>query len=146
LRWPLALLALAGGAAFTAYYNERSAEWALSEYQFSQCYQRGGAACTVDGDTIVIGDRRIRLAGFDTPELDGACQAERQLAIVARDELTQWLNLGAFELDGGAEPARDQYGRELRAARRRGEYLADVMIDRKLARSNGWGAGAADWC
>ena len=116
------------------------------EYQFTECFQRGGAACTVDGDTIMLGDRRIRLTGFDTPERDGACQAERQLAEVARGELTQWLNRGAFELDGGAEPPRDQYGRELRAARRGSEYLADVMIERDLARANGWGAGAADWC
>ncbi|WP_340588504.1 hypothetical protein [Erythrobacter alti] len=40
----------------------------------------------------------------------------------------------------------DQYGRELRAARRGDEYLADVMIEGGLARDNGWGAGKADWC
>lgn len=131
---------------FVRHYGEVSAEWAQADYQFTPCYQRTGAACTVDGDTIKITDRRIRLTGFDTPELGGACQAERQLAVVARAELNRWLNLGPFELDGGAEPPRDQYGRELRAARRGGEYLADVMVERELARDNGWGAGSADWC
>ncbi|WP_156167344.1 thermonuclease family protein [Aurantiacibacter marinus] len=142
----LALLGLAGGAVFAAYYKESSAGWEQARNQFTQCDQRSSAACTVDGDTVRITNRRIRLTGFDTPELRGSCQAERQLAVVAREELTQWLNRGPFELDGGAEPPRDQYGRELRAARREGEYLADVMIARGLARSNGWGAGAADWC
>ncbi len=145
-RWLLVLLVLAGAALLARYYDETTAGWAVADYEFTPCAQRGSAACTVDGDTIMIANRRIRLTGFDTPELGGGCKAERQLAVVARDELTQWLNLGPFELDGGAEPPRDQYGRELRAARRGQEYLADFMIEHELARGNGWGAGAANWC
>lgn len=102
--------------------------------------------CVVDGDTIRIGERRIRLTGFDAPEIEGTCQRESELALAARDEFHRWLARGPFELDGGTEPARDQYGRELRAARRGDEYLAEVMIERGLARDNGWGAGAANWC
>jgi len=114
---------------------------------FPLCISPGYAAnCVVDGDTIRIGERRIRLTGFDAPEIDGACQRESDLALAARDALHRWLALGDFELDGGAEPPRDQYGRELRAARRGEEYLADMMIAAGLARDNGWGAGEADWC
>ncbi len=103
----------------------------------------GGAACVIDGDTLAIGPRRIRLTGYDAPEIDGLCEAERRLAQVAREELAAWLNLGAFELDGGAEPPRDDYHRELRAARRGGEELAETMIERELARRSRLDRG---WC
>lgn len=97
----------------------------------------------IDGDTLAIGSRRIRLTGYDAPEIEGACDAERRLAQVAREELAAWLNLGTFELYGGAEPPRDDYGRELRAARRGGEELADTMVERELARRSRLDRG---WC
>ncbi len=107
------------------------------------CGKDSAEACVIDGDTLAIGKRRIRLTGFDAPELDGECEAERQLARVARDELAAWLSLGPFEMDGGAAPARDRYGRELRAVRRGGEALADIMVERDLARPSGQDRG---WC
>lgn len=115
--------------------------------QFPLCSGPGYTAnCVVDGDTIRIGERRIRLTGFDAPEVEGACQRESDLAIAARNELHRWLALGPFELSGGAEPPRDQYGRELRAARRREAYLADVMVSAGLAESAGWSVGGNAWC
>ncbi len=115
----------------------------MVDYDWIECGTGSGAACVIDGDTLVIGHRRIRLTGFDTPERDGACEAERRLASVARYELTRWLNRGSFEMDGGAEPPRDQYGRELRSARRAGEQVADYMVARNLARRSGFDQ---DWC
>ncbi|KEO88727.1 hypothetical protein EH31_14900 [Erythrobacter longus] len=115
--------------------------------------------CVVDGDTVLIGvligagpqKRRIRLTGFDTPELDGACDAERKLARTAKARLHRWLGQGPFEWDGGDNPPRDQYGRELRAARRIAddgseETLAEYMIASGLAANNGWGQTPGDWC
>ncbi|MBH5321117.1 thermonuclease family protein [Aurantiacibacter sediminis] len=124
-------------------FGYRSAEWDMVDYDWIECGTGSGAACVIDGDTLVIGHRRIRLTGFDTPERDGACEAERRLASVARYELTRWLNRGSFEMDGGAEPPRDQYGRELRSARRAGEQVADYMVARNLARRSGFDQ---DWC
>lgn len=112
-------------------------------------------ACVVDGDTVHIGfgsdRRRIRLTGFDAPEIDGACEAERNLARSARARLHQWLSNGPFEWDGANDPPRDQYGRELREARRIAadgsqETLADVMIEGGFAAANGWGDAPEDWC
>lgn len=131
--------------------------WVRVEERFALCAAGGAreAGCVVDGDTVIIGygstRRRIRLTGFDAPEIDGACDTERQLAITARDRLHQWLAQGAFEWDGDAQPPRDQYGRELRAVRRIAadgsrEYLADVMIGSGLAAESGWGAAEQDWC
>ncbi len=101
---------------------------------FPLCAAPGYAAnCVIDGDTIRIGKRRIRLTGFDAPELNGQCPAERTAARQAQAELVRWLALGPFQLDGGDDPPRDQYGRELRAARRLApsgelQLLSDHMI------------------
>lgn len=112
-------------------------------------------ACVIDGDTVHIGfgadRRRIRLTGYDAPEIEGACEAESALALSARARLHQWLNEGPFEWDGADSPPRDQYGRELREARRLAsdgsqERLADVMIAQGLASTNAWGEGPRDWC
>ena len=109
----------------------------------------------VDGDTLIMGfgkeRRRIRLTGYDAPELEGACEAERQLARKARATLSAWLSQGPFEWDGGDAPPYDQYGRELRAVSRTGrdgtrEHLAETMIARGLAEDSGWGASTRDWC
>lgn len=111
--------------------------------------------CVVDGDTVVIGfgsqRRRIRLTGFDAPELEGACAAESERANAARERLHQWLGKGPFEWTGGAKPPRDQYGRELRSARRIGadgrvDDLAEAMINTGFASESGWGAIQVDWC
>ncbi len=138
-------------------------EWTEVRHRFALCSEPVASAdrapgCVVDGDTVVIGfgneRRRIRLTGFDTPELEGACEAETALANRARLRLHQWLNSGTFEWSGGADPPRDQYGRELREVRRgadgsdgrKGEYLADTMIESGLASDSGWGAFPAEWC
>ncbi|WP_299196303.1 hypothetical protein [uncultured Erythrobacter sp.] len=131
--------------------------WERVSDRFAICGEQGAreAGCVVDGDTVVLGfggqQRRIRLTGFDTPELDGACEAERALARTARARLHQWLAEGPFEWDGAGDPPRDQYGRELREVRRTQsdqsrEYLAEVMIDADLASESGWGSSPKDWC
>lgn len=137
----LALVLL--GWALVRQYGWAQGTWDPVERQFGICGQGSTAACVVDGDTLRIGQRRIRLTGYDAPEMQGQCDAESQLARVAQEELAGWLNLGAFEMDGGEDPPRDQYGRELREVRRGGEILADTMIERGLARRSRLDRG---WC
>jgi endonuclease YncB( thermonuclease family) len=38
-----------------------------------------GRARVVDGDTLEVGGRKVRLFGIDAPELDQTCDAEGQL-------------------------------------------------------------------
>ena len=153
-----ALLAIVSAAWWYLYrpYAEEQG-WVQVTYEFALCGEPwdGAAGCVVDGDTIVIGNgpqrRRIRLTGFDAPELEGACAAESEQAQKARTALHDWVSEGPFQWNGDAEPPRDQYGRELRKARRilpdgSREYLAEVMIERGLASESGWGSTPVDWC
>lgn len=136
--------------------NMATRDGRVIDRDFVLCGQRGGgAACVPDGDTVIIGGgetrRRIRLTGFDAPEIDGACDAEREKARIAQRELLGWLNDGPFQWDGGEEPPYDRYGRELRAAWRdvgegKTNWLADHMIARGLASESGWGTTPVDWC
>ncbi|MBX7539446.1 thermonuclease family protein [Qipengyuania sphaerica] len=108
--------------------------------------QEWGAPCVIDGDTVAIGKRRVRLTGYDAPEMDGPCDAERAKAMQARDALLTWLIKGRFSWTGGSEPPYDRYGRELREARRGEELLAEHMIAAGLAEEMGWGAQKREWC
>ena len=117
------------------------------DIRFGLCGDGGShAACVIDGDTLAIGPRRVRLTGYDAPELGGTCEAERTKAREARTALHTWLAQGRFTWTGGAEPPRDQYGRELREVRRGNETLADAMVEAGLAEGSGWGAAAWEWC
>lgn len=147
--WRLGLLLALMGAALWLWRPEAgggAGEWVRVDERFALCGTRGANACVVDGDTVRIGQRRIRLEGYDAPELAGACDAERLRARDATSALLAWLNRGAFEWSGGADPPRDQHGRELRSARRGGEPLAQTMVARGLAEGNGWDRERIDWC
>ena len=150
-RWWLLLgVLVAGGVALTRWPGT-GGDWQVQQRgRFALCGEQKADRCVIDGDTVMLGQRRIRLTGYDAPELDGACEAERMLAQRARIALHNWFNRGPFALDGGDNPPRDAYGRELRAARRDDamgqEWLADAMVEAGLARRSGWGAGEAGWC
>lgn len=100
--------------------------------------------CVIDGDSIRFAGETVRLAGLDTPELAGRCEAERIAAIAARDALLGWLNAGAFTL-AGAEGGRDKYGRPLRTLTRGGSSAAEVLVARGLAQPYEGGT-RIDWC
>lgn len=149
-RWLVAAAVLAG-AVLLSRWPEAGGEWQAQEGgRFALCGERRAPLCVVDGDTVMLGERRVRLTGYDAPELDGACEAERLLARRAQAALRDWLNRGPFALDGGADPPRDAWGRELRAARRSDaagqEWLAETMVAAGLARATGWGEGGPGWC
>ena len=161
--WRVPILLAIVSAGWWFFYRPYVEEqgWTRQTGRFVVCGEpwRGAAGCVVDGDTIAMGSsntpgtgtRRIRLTGFDAPELGGACPAEREQAERARRALLEWLSQGPFEWSGEDSPPRDQYGRELREVRRilpddRREYLAETMIARGLAGESGWGATPVDWC
>lgn len=134
-----------------------SEDWVRIDQPFSLCGEgERTAACVIDGDTVLIASpgtaqRRIRLTGFDAPELDGACDTERALAEDARRALLAWLSDGPAQWSGADDPPYDKYGRELREVRRirangSRELLADRMITSGLAAPTGWETQPRDWC
>ncbi|MEP3051814.1 MAG: hypothetical protein ABJP48_03635 [Erythrobacter sp.] len=154
-RTPVLLLVVMAAWWFVIRPLSDGQDWQRLDHDFTICGQGRSQSCVIDGDTLAIGfganSRRIRLTGFDAPEIDGACPAEERAALAARAAVREWLLQKDIEWDGGDDPPRDQYGRELREMRRsldegKTEYLADFMIDRDLASANGWGAFPRDWC
>ena len=99
----------------------------------------------------IIGDRiealrthegeKIRIADIDTPELDGACEYGRALALRARNRLIQLLNAGAFEI---ARTGQDRYGRTLATLHRSGRSIGVQLVAEGLART--WSGRREPWC
>ena len=108
LIWPTLDPALVEPPAFLSTEPERV------DLNFTLCRTERGRACVVDGDTIRIGRRRIRIVGIDAPEVDGQCQAERDLAARSTDRLRSLLNEGPFVMTARIDDMTDRYGRELR--------------------------------
>ena len=101
---------------------------------FTRCGQGASPACVVDGDTLRLGDRRVRLIGIDAPELsDARCAGERALGERAADRLLILVNSGNFDLVGHRFYRTDNYGRDLRLARRGDVSLGQTLVDEGLA-------------
>ena len=106
----------------------------------------------IDGDTIEIRAQiwlgltltsHVRIRGIDTPEMRGACPAEKTAAAAARDRLAE-LAGGTIRL---ANIADDKYAGRVLADVTAGDGtdLGSAMIASGLARPYGGGA-RGDWC
>lgn len=95
--------------------------------------------CVVDGDTFWHRGEKIRLADIDAPELTSRCQAERELAIRARNRLRELLV--GFEV---RRTGRDRYGRTLAVVTVEGRSVGRVLVGEGLARE--WDGRRRPWC
>lgn len=97
-----------------------------------------------DGDTIRIGNERIRIIGLDTPEIgSGArCAAEQRGAVAARAELERMLFRAKVTI---RRDGTDRYGRTLAHVYADGENVARALISAGLARSY-QGGQRGGWC
>lgn len=96
---------------------------------------------TIDGDTIDVDGERIRIAGVDTPELRGKCDAERRLARIARDRLAEIVAAGPIEI---RRHGRGRYGRTIADLSVRGRDVGEALIAADLARA--WTGRREPWC
>ena len=107
----------------------------------------------IDGDTIAVRARiwigqdietRVRISGIDAPELRGACDSERALAVAARERLVELVAGGGVTL---TEIRYDKYGGRVlaRVRTRDGEDVGDTLIAARLARAYAGGARVS-WC
>jgi len=81
----------------------------------------------VDGDTIYVGDEKIRIVGLDAPETYQArCESERLRGHRATAHLRGLLASGAVTL---RRQGRDRYGRRLAHVYVDGRDVARLMIE-----------------
>jgi endonuclease YncB( thermonuclease family) len=91
-----------------------------------------GAVRVVDGDTVELDGRRLRLAGLDAPELAQTCERGGQVyrcGEVARDALR---SLASAELDCRIA-GHDRYRRDLATCEAGGRDVGRVLVLRGLA-------------
>ena len=116
---------------------------------FTRCGAGRGPLCVVDGDTLHVEKRIIRIVGIDAPEVRAQCPAEAAGAERATAVLQRWVNAAPFELVPRLDRPTDKYGRELMTARRvvrgRTETAAEVLIEAGVARAY-LGEARAGWC
>ena len=98
----------------------------------------------IDGDTITWKTVRVRLMGFDTPELSGRCNLERRLAQDAKGKLHSLL-AAATDIELVRRADRDQYGRLLAWLMIDDRDVGRVLISERLARPYESGQRMA-WC
>lgn len=115
-----------------------------SQPRFPICCDGTRINCVVDGDTFWFEGERVRVADIDTPEMQGRCPYESQLALRARDRLRALLNEGSFDLRPIGTRNVDQYGRLLRVVVRNGRSLGDTLVSEGLART--WTGRREPWC
>lgn len=113
-----------------------------------------GRAVAYDGDTLYVlvpelpGKLRqvsVRVLGIDTPEIRGRCEAERRLAVEARDYLVslfEGADLVVLDVDGW-----DKYGGRIdaRVITPDGRDLAALLVAAGLARPYD-GGKRQGWC
>ncbi|MEO5706888.1 MAG: thermonuclease family protein [Alteraurantiacibacter sp.] len=117
---------------------------------FTRCGPGRGYYCVIDGDTFRIGQRKVRVIGIDTAEVDARCPAEAMQAEASTAALQAWLNRASFRITARLDEPVDRYGRELAFVKRvhpdgREERLADWMIANGGARPYG-GEARQSWC
>jgi endonuclease YncB( thermonuclease family) len=95
----------------------------------AQAADISGVPRVVDGDTLVVGDIKIRLEGIDAPEIDQICLDRNTrkwpCGAAARDHLTQHID--GRSIDCSAEGS-DRYGRTLAVCRMGTESLNAWMV------------------
>lgn len=83
----------------------------------------------VDGDTIYE-HQLVRVAGYDAPEINGKCVAERALAQVAKARLKGLLNEAQLTF---VPCIGNNYGRACGRLKWRGLDVAQIMVREGLA-------------
>lgn len=108
---------------------------AAARCQLDAASGKGVVAYVNDGDTLTLKDgRRLRLLGFDTPEIDHAGGRAEPFALAARQRLMQLAPPGSEVLLRRDSQHRDKYRRHLvRLFTRDGTSIAEQQLRAGLA-------------
>ena len=114
------LLRLIGSAALSAAFSVSAGGASLADIS--------GTPRVVDGDTIIIGEERIRLHGIDAPEQRQSC-LEDDLEWACGEEATATLrNMVAGRVVDCRGSDRDRYGRLIAVCFTAGRNLNEDMV------------------
>jgi endonuclease YncB( thermonuclease family) len=91
-----------------------------------------GVATVIDGDTITLGEHKVRLNGYDTPERDSMCGSTDVYA-AASDALADFIDEQTVTCELNGEKS---YDRVIGTCSARGTDLGSFMVE------SGWGR---DW-
>ena len=115
-------LALAGGAGLALRPNGRALE---------------GRAQVTDGDTIRIGETRIRLKGVDAPEMEQRCTRSGRSYACGETARRELIELVSGETVRCRASGRDRYKRVLARCTVNGSDIGAHMVERGWAVSYG---------
>jgi len=97
-----------------------------------------GTPYVVDGDTLIVAGRKVRLLGLDAPEMDQTCRdgdgQDWACGDAARQGLWDLIGGGAVDCTGNGT---DRYGRLLAICRLAGTDMGAELVRRGLAVSRG---------
>lgn len=99
----------------------------------------------VDGDTVKRGKVRVRAADYDTPEIRGKCQAEKDAALEAKDALAAMMappNRFTVKYRKG----HDDWGRAIGDFYSNGRRIGVGSFRPGLARPYSPTTGRQGWC
>jgi len=120
------------GVVIYAANESKSLRSTLRNVEFHHCYD--GDTCTFSIHDVhpLLGHRiRIRLADIDAPEINGACEKEREMGLEARDALNEFITSGdSIILE---DVKRGNYFRLLAQIGVDGKKASDFMLQSKLA-------------
>lgn len=138
----IGLIMPADARAFNCY------QWPLRESKGSYAYDGDTIYIWMPGLPVPIAEMSVRVAGIDTPEIRGACEAEKAAAEVARNRVRELLD----EADLTNTPVQfcnpewGRYGGRVVAWVAIGNsWLHDLLIGEELARPYA-GGKRGGWC
>jgi micrococcal nuclease len=104
------------------------------------------SAFAVDGDTIILDGRHVRVANIDAPEIhEYHCDAELRLGLVAKRRMAELLASGPLTVHEGDHGRMvDRYGRTLATIEVDGKDIGEILIAEGLARR--WTGHRRPWC
>jgi len=101
--------------------------------------------CIVDGDTLWLDGKKIRLEDIDAPEVENYfCAAEKALGDKATLRLQALLNGARFTVVQLGSREHDVYGRELRILEIDGKSVGQKLVAEGLAHE--WDGHKHPWC
>lgn len=141
--WALAVLLLAA-AAGTAEAARRIYEPPIRGVIFHACYDGDTCTMSIPGVHALFGDHiPIRIVGIDTPEMNGKCEREKEMARAARDLVNDRLSrAGSIDLE---DLGRDKHFRIDARIIADGQDVGAELLRRGLARPYA-GGRRAPWC